>query len=244
MKAIQHFSSSTGNFYEIVANNGKRILLEIGVSWKKINQALNFDLSNIEGAFASHFHDDHFKAHKDIMRAGIDLYASPEAFAAKGIEKEHRAKILTEKTLVILDSFQVYCFGVEHDCPNTFGFVVRENDTGEYLFFATDTAFIELLFCYPFSIVMIECSYDKEILKKHVAEDTINERLASRLLDTHMEFQTTFNYLKKLDLSKCHEIHLIHCSATNLNIRKAQREISNELFIDVVTRYSKKEPVK
>jgi len=241
MKAIQHFSGSTGNLYEIVANNGKRLLLEVGVPWSKLKWAINYDLSNIEAAFASHFHSDHFKAHKDVMMSGIDLYASKEAFESSGSENNRRAKILTDKTLVRLDSFQVYCFGVEHDCPNTFGFIVRENETGEYLFFATDTAFIKLLFTYPFSIIMIECSYDKDIVQGNVEDDSISESLAKRLLDTHMELSTTIDYLGKCNLQECREIHLIHCSATNLDIRKAKMRVQKQLFVDVITRYDELE---
>ena len=56
MKFIQHFSSSKGNLYEIVAANGKRLILEAGVRWSLLQKALGYKLNNIEACLKSHDH--------------------------------------------------------------------------------------------------------------------------------------------------------------------------------------------
>jgi len=52
----QHYSSSGGNLYEVVANNGKRLILDPGVTWAKLQKALNYNLRGVLGALISHEH--------------------------------------------------------------------------------------------------------------------------------------------------------------------------------------------
>ena len=56
MHFIQHYSSSRGNLYEVVANNGKRLLLEAGVRWPLIQQALGYKINNVEACLITHEH--------------------------------------------------------------------------------------------------------------------------------------------------------------------------------------------
>ncbi len=53
-------SSSEGCAY-IVESNGSQLLIEMGISLKKIRQALNFDFSGVVGCLVSHEHGDHAK---------------------------------------------------------------------------------------------------------------------------------------------------------------------------------------
>jgi len=235
MKVVQHASSSKGNLYEIVALSGERLLIELGLTWQNTQKALNYNLTNIEAVFASHFHADHFKEPEKAIQAGIDLYASRKSLEFKNLLGNRKANIVEDKTLVQLNSFQVLCFGIEHDCPDTLGFVVRENATGEYLLFATDTAFIKQRFSYPFSVIMIECSYCKEILQKRVDTGDINESLAKRLLTSHLEKQNTMNYIAEFcDLSKCQEIHLLHMSGENIDKEQTKIEFEKKFFCKTV----------
>ena len=56
MKFIAHASSSSGNLYCVTAANGKRILIECGVAWKKLQKALGYKLNNVEACLISHEH--------------------------------------------------------------------------------------------------------------------------------------------------------------------------------------------
>jgi metal-dependent hydrolase (beta-lactamase superfamily II) len=70
-----YYSGSSGNLYTV--DDGRtKILIEAGVSVKKIKEALGFKLSEISFALLSHSHGDHSKAAKDIGRNGIPLYTS------------------------------------------------------------------------------------------------------------------------------------------------------------------------
>ncbi|MCK5127221.1 MAG: hypothetical protein KAR42_13285, partial [candidate division Zixibacteria bacterium] len=102
-----------------------------------------------------------------------------------------------------------------------------------YMLFATDTAFIRQRFNTPFSIIAIECSYDKDVLQNRVESGDINETLAKRLLTSHMEKQVALKYLTDYcDLSKCREIHLLHLSRENIDKDKAKKDFERKLFIE------------
>ena len=57
-------SGSQGNSY-LLSNDTDVLLIELGVQFKRIKKALDYDLSKINGALVSHSHGDHAKAIKD-----------------------------------------------------------------------------------------------------------------------------------------------------------------------------------
>jgi len=188
---------------------------------------------------------DHCKALKDVRQAGINVYASQETFKSLKIGGGRRINPVENKTLIRLETFDVLCFSVEHDCPGCLGFVVRENETGEFLLFATDIAFIRQRFKHQFNIIALECSYSKEILEHRLYTDEkqlkiegltpIHEALAKRLLTSHMSKHNCFSYLDKFcDLTNCREIHLLHMSANNIDKKNTQIELEKRFFIKTI----------
>lgn len=235
MNFVQHYSSSSGNFYEVTAANGKRLLVECGAKWPKIQKALNYDLSGIVGCLVSHEHADHCVAVRHVLAAGIDVYASGYTFEALGLAMERRTKPVANKTLVRLADFEFLAFNVNHDAAEPLGFVIRDCHSNEFMLFATDTSHLTQRFKLPFSIISLECSYDKEILQNRVDTNDINESLAKRLLTSHMEKQNTIKYLAEFcNLSKCREIHLLHMSGDNIDKEQTRKEVEERFFIKTV----------
>ena len=234
MRFKQHYSGSAGNLYEVTARNGKRLLIDPGVSIKMIKKALKFDLTNIEGCLVSHEHKDHCKALRDIKYAGINCYGLRSTLLNTLGYMDRRAIEIRYFETVKLDTFHIMPFKTNHDVDSC-GFVIRAG--GEYLLFATDTSHLEYELKVngeriPFSIICIECSYDMEILEKNVEEEKINEALASRLLLSHMEKAQTMKYIKEwCDLSKCYEINLLHLSGLNIDKSKIVAEFEREFMI-------------
>jgi len=233
MRFERLYSSSMSNLYIVTAANGKRLLIECGVTWPKLQKALNYDLTGIEACLLSHSHKDHSKAVIDVMGSGIDVYSSAGTFASLQLEKHRRIKPVADKTLVRLDSFDVLCFATNHDAAEPLGYCVRDKDASEYLLFATDTSHITQRFATAFNIIAIECSYDISILQERVEAKTINEELAKRLLSSHMEKQRAIEYLEKFcDLSKCREIHLLHMSGDNIDKEQTKIDFEKRFFIE------------
>jgi len=208
-------------------------MLECGVAWPKLQKALSYDLTNIDGCLLTHEHADHSKAVKEVMRAGIDVYASAGTFEALGVEKNRRAKVIVVYAGITNKAFDGYAFPIIHDAVEPFGYIVREVGTNEYLLFVPDSGFIKQRFNIKFSIIAIECSYDINILQHRVDTQDINETLAKRLLMSHMEKQVTMKYLADFcDLSKCREIHLLHMSGDNINRLRTKKEFEERFFIE------------
>ena len=236
MQFRQLHSGSEGNLYEIIAANGKRLLIDPGVTWAKVLKALNYDLSGIVGCLASHVHADHCKSIRDVMTFGINVYASKKTFASQNLLQHRKTRVVADKTLIRMEEFQVLCFATNHDCEGSLGFVVRESATNEYLLFATDTSHITQRFPFKFSIVAVECSYDEVWLRDKVAAGEIDERLAERLLTSHMSKANCMAYLNDyVDRSKLRELHLIHMSGTNIDRQRTAAEFKNEFFVEVKT---------
>lgn len=234
VKFEQLYSSSSGNLYMVTARNGNRLMIECGVVWSKLLEALEYRLEKIEACFVSHEHQDHCKAAFNVTKAGIDVYASAGTVEAIRIADSRRVEVVEDETLIRLPSFDVLCFDVNHDAAEPLGFVVREVETKEFLLFATDTSHIEQRFKWPFSIVAIECSYDAEILTHRVDTGDVNEALAKRLLTSHMAKDNAMRYLDEFcDLSQCREIHLLHMSGDNLGGKEQTRaEFEARFFIE------------
>lgn len=231
----QYYSSSRSNLYTVTAANGKRLMLECGVRWLLLQKALGYNLSGIDACLLTHEHADHSKAIKEVMRAGIDVFASVGTFGALRVESNRRAKAIEAYAGITNKVFDSYAFPIIHDAVEPFGYIVREVSTNEYLLFVPDSGYIKQRFNIPFTIIALECSYDIEILQHRVDTQDINETLTKRLLESHAEKQTTMNYLAEFcDLSKCREIHLLHCSGDNLDKPATKKEFEKRFFIETV----------
>lgn len=238
MKFEQIYSSSMGNLYTVTAANGRRLLLECGVSWTAILKALDYELDNIDGCLLTHEHLDHSKAVKEVMRAGIDVYASEGTFRAieDSLYLERRAKSVPHGysyDIIVVGSFHIFPFDIIHDAAEPLGYVVFNE--GEYLLFCPDSGYVKQQFNVKFTIIALECSYDIKILENRVDTQDINETLAKRLLESHASKQTTMNYLAEFcDLSRCQAIHLLHLSRGNIDAEKTRKEVEDKFFIKTV----------
>lgn len=232
MKLDQLYSSSTGNAYVVTAANGKRLMIECGVTWAELQKALNYDLSGIVGCLLTHEHKDHSKAVREVMRAGIAVWASEGTLDALGVYHDRRTVGMDSYTTPYsIGPFEVSCYDSKHDAVQPFLYTVKCDN--ENLLFATDTSHIKQQFAIPFNIIAIECSYNKEYLQKRVDAGTIHEEVAKRLLTSHMEEKETARYLSEFcDLSKCREIHLLHCSADSLHKERIKTEFEKRFFIE------------
>lgn len=238
MQFIQHYSSSRGNLYQVIANSGKSLLIECGVTWPKLQKAIKYNIANIHGCLLTHNHMDHAKAIRDVIKAGITVYSTRDTFAALGVNDGRRTVNMLGDNVVseahnLGDEFLVYPFRVKHDAADPVGFIVKADN--EKMLFVCDTAYIEQEFTADFSIIALECSYDKDILETRVHTGDINETLAKRLLNSHMEKQVCLEYLQKhCNLSKCREIHLLHMSGDNLDKERTRAEFEEHLLMKMV----------
>ena len=197
-------SSSAGNAY-VVSDKDTRILVECGVSHKKLQKLSGFALSEFQACLVSHEHKDHAKAVSDLISRGMPVYMSSgtaDALETEGVE------LIEHMEQFNVGSLDIVPFTTFHDAREPLGFLIKSRVDGDVLAFATDT--VNLRYKFPgLNILAIEANYDKAILDRC---EKMPEKVRYRITNSHMEIDTLCDYLRSLDLSQCREIHLLHLS--------------------------------
>lgn len=205
-------SSSAGNCY-ILENESEALILEAGVSAKRVKIALGFNTSKVVGCLISHEHGDHAKYAGELENSGITVYASKGTIEAIG--SSHRTSVLTAKTTKKIGGFTVVPFPIEHDVREPFGYLIYHKEMGNVLF-ATDTYYLKYKF-EGLNHVMIECNYDEILLKKNLSLGVIHPSLFKRTYKSHMSIENCISTLRANDTSKVRKIFLLHMSRNNSN---------------------------
>ena len=197
-------SSSSGNSY-VVTDRDTRILVECGVSHKKLQKLSGFSLNEFQACLVSHEHKDHAKAVTDLISRGMAVYMSPGT--AEALETD-AVNLIEHMEQFNVGSLDIVPFTTFHDAAEPLGFLIKSRVDGDVLAFATDT--VNLRYKFPgLNILAIEANYDKHILERC---DRMPEKVRYRITNAHMEIDTLCDYLRSLDLSQCREIHLLHLS--------------------------------
>ena len=216
-------SSSAGNCY-LLLNDKETLILECGVKATHIKQALNFDLSRIVGVLVTHEHQDHCCAAKDMVEAGLDIYASQGTIEALKF-RSRRLKPVTAGKTFQLGGFRIKAFDAVHDCREPFNFLIEHEETGRMVFI-TDSYYCHYTFPGLHNI-LIEANYSQEILDRKVSEGVTVDFLRNRVLQSHMSLGTCKEFLMSNDLKEVNNIVLIHLSDSNSNAAEFKTEISD-----------------
>lgn len=140
-------SGSKGNCSYIEHNNYK-ILIDAGISYKRINLALaakGFDVKAVTHLFLTHEHSDHIKGIQTLFKnINVPIYASRGTAKAMSFEVLPAYKdnliILNDLESVFLDDLEIISFPLSHDASDPVGFVVKTPDYK--IAYITDTGYI------------------------------------------------------------------------------------------------------
>lgn len=197
-------SSSHGNCY-VVSDGETSILLECGVSFRRIKKGLGFDLSAIRACLVSHEHKDHARSVMDLIKSGV------EVFASEGTAEALDCTLITPMEAGVqfqAGSLEIVPFRTWHDAREPLGFLIYSRRDGERLAFATDT--VNLGHTFPgVNLLAMEANYDKDILARC---ERMPDKVKHRVTNSHMEIETLCKYLQSLDLSRCRTVYLLHLS--------------------------------
>lgn len=214
-------SSSKGNCYYIT-DGSTPLLLEAGIRFKDIRQALHFKTSNLAGCLITHEHKDHCAALNDVLKAGIDCYMSAGTKEAIGVD-HHRINSVKAKQPFNIGTWTILPFDVEHDVSEPYGFLLANKD-GDKLLFATDTYFIRYKFK-GLTHLLVECNYSLDILNENIVNGSVPKVMKSRLMRSHFSLENFKEFLKANDLSKVQEIWMLHLSDSNSNEIRFKKEV-------------------
>lgn len=197
-------SSSHGNCY--VVNDGETaILLECGVSFRRIKKGLGLDLSAIRACLVSHEHKDHSKSVMDLIKSGVEVFASEGTADALNCDL---ISPVEDRVQFRVGSLEIVPFATFHDAAEPLGFLIYSRADGDRLVFATDT--VNLGYRFPkANLLALEANYDAAILARC---ERMPEKVRKRVTNSHMEINTLCQYLSTLDLSACRALYLLHLS--------------------------------
>lgn len=214
-------SSSKGNCYR-VTDGATPLLLECGINYREIQKGFGFQMSEVAGCLVTHEHGDHCKSIKDVLKAGINVYASKGTIESLGIQ-HHRINSVTAKEQFQIGTWTILPFDVQHDVSEPYGYLLA-NQSGEKLLFATDTYYIRYKFP-NLTHVMVECNYSMQILNENISAGRVPKVMKKRLIESHFSLENVKDFLKANDLSKVQEIWLLHLSDSNSDEEMFKREI-------------------
>jgi phosphoribosyl 1,2-cyclic phosphodiesterase len=232
MKFTPLASSSRGNAYLLEAEGAAPLLLEAGIPIKRLREKLRehgVSLSELAGCLVSHCHGDHSKAVKEILLAGVDVWASHGTAEALAIFNHHRFHAVTQDIFQV-EKWNVIGFDLEHDAPEPKGFIVSCGL--DRILFVPDTSYVKNRFR-GITLIAVECNNITETLNRNVIEGYIPPVVARRIRRNHMSLENLILMLKANDTSRLREVWLLHLSDANSSEDIMKQKIQEELGVPV-----------
>ena len=205
-------SSSHGNSY-ILDNDREALLLEAGVRFASVKQALDYNITKVVGCLITHEHKDHAGYINEVLKATVPVYASAGTIENTPIEGPRRANVCKAGSLFTLGGFRIIPFGTKHDSAEPLGFFINHEETGNILF-ATDTYYLPCKFA-GLNNVLIECNYRLDLLDANIAAGRIPAVVRNRTLKSHLSYDHCVQALQANDIKGVNNIVLIHLSDGN-----------------------------
>jgi len=232
LKITSLSSGSHGNAY-VVSNSleGDRLLIEAGLAPKKLKKAFwekNIMFKDILTCLISHEHKDHSASAEYLSNAGVNILA-PESL--EGIREDRLVPIKANKVYEA-GSYLVKPVNMSHDDITCYGFFIYYKPTGDRLFYATDSMYVEQR-PKKANYLMIEVNYQAKYLEEAIKAGEMDRANMRRVMRTHMGLETVLEFLKKIDTEDLKEIWILHVSKRNANPDEIKEAIQKEAGVPV-----------
>lgn len=223
-------SGSSGNAYHVTSAGHSPLLIEAGVTYKRLQRALNFKVSSLAGALISHSHLDHCKAVPDLLSAGVTCFMNTETAIALNVSAHHNVRIIQAGQSLTISSWTVMPFDMVHDVP-CLGFLIV-NPAGQKLLYVSDTAHVPYRF-EGVTIAAVEANYSRGILQHLVEQGALDDYHAARVIRNHMSIEHAAQVLQRLTGPSLREVHLLHLSNGNSNAADFKEQIERIVGVPV-----------
>lgn len=202
-------SSSKGNAY-LVCDGDTHLLLECGLTHKKLLQAIGFSMGTIDGCLVTHEHKDHSGCVKRLLEDCVPVYLTRGTAEAQELPDSlmELANEIKAGEQFTVGSIDILPFETFHDAAEPVGFCMQSRIDGDILVYAIDT--VNLPYDFPgVGVLAVEANFEQASLDRC---EKIPEKRRHRIANTHMEIDVLCGILRRMDLSRCREIHLMHLS--------------------------------
>lgn len=249
MKLAVLGSGSAGNcsYIEI---GGKKILVDVGYSLKKIREKLksiNQELENIDAIFITHDHSDHMKSIGVISRKlDIPIYIHKDSF--KNIQS--KIEKINEENIVLLNDRKIYLgnvlienFDVMHDSAHNLGYTF--NYSNEKLSYVTDIGKITNIVkqaCLNSDVIAFESNHDIKMLLDGPYSWSLKNRVKSNT--GHISNDEAAKFLENISNNRLKEIFLLHLSeennTENIAYKTVREKVEKRIKINVTNQIASK----
>jgi phosphoribosyl 1,2-cyclic phosphodiesterase len=203
-------SGSKGNA-TIVVHEGHCILLDFGISKKRVETALaeyGLGFDDIEAVFITHAHSDHAS---NAYSAPLEKVYTSQLSLPKINHVFSGCNLLHPYQNVDIGCFTITPLPLSHDCDNTVGFVIKAGD--ESLAYITDTGFVpekDFTYLMGLNYYIFESNHDPKMLYESKRPDYLIRRIISD--KGHLSNQDCGYYLSNFITSNTKEVILAHLS--------------------------------
>ncbi len=180
------YSGSSGNSLFVESENTK-ILIDTGVSSKKIEEALhdiNVEPSLIDAVLVTHEHTDHIQGLGTFSKKfNIPIFANTETIdnmpsQIDKIDSKNIKKFKVSEHFEIGD-LSINSFSIPHDAANPCGFIINKDN--KKISIATDIGHMTndiLKILNGSNFILLEANYDSEVLKCSKYPFSLKNRIA------------------------------------------------------------------
>ena len=215
-------SGSSGNCY-LIDDGYSQLVIEAGIRFRKIEQAMDFNFKRVAGLLISHEHTDHSKYVGGFLgKTKIEVYATRGTLRALEIGNSHCYPLVPMKPATV-GSWTVTAFRVEHDAADPVGFLI-ENAIGERMLYVTDTYLVKYRFKH-INYMLVEMNYSEKIAIENQAAGRLNRKVENRVFTSHFEMNNSLAFIKANASSDLKEVTLIHLSDLNSDETLFKRKV-------------------
>lgn len=218
------YSSSSGNMFNI-SSDKTDILLDVGVSYKAVNEGLKSidkNISDISAVLITHEHVDHIKGLSLLCRKNdIPIYACGKT--ASFLDNMLKEKNIQADIIKIeygqpfkIKDFEITAFETSHDAVCPCGYTLKDKD--KKITYATDLGYVSnevFEYLKDSNYTILEANYDQTMLDFGKYPYPLKHRIKSNL--GHLSNEDCANTLVKLANMGTYEFLLAHLSQNNNN---------------------------
>ncbi|TKJ42468.1 MBL fold metallo-hydrolase [candidate division LCP-89 bacterium B3_LCP] len=226
-------SGSEGNCAFVEDDNGAGVLIDVGLSMRRIGERLkefDRDYNCIQAMLISHEHSDHLRGAAVIARRqDLPIYASEGTIATvkRHINNFTRFFSLNSETLEF-GNLQVESFSVNHDASETMGFLIVEGD--KRLVIATDLGIVDLAtlnWMRDCDAIVLEANHDVSMLLDGPYPWDLKQRIKGQ--HGHLSNEQAGEALAQIASPRLKRVVLAHLSQQNNDAKVALKSVKSHL---------------
>jgi phosphoribosyl 1,2-cyclic phosphodiesterase len=228
-------SGSTGNAM-VVANDEVKVLIDAGLSAKKIDQLLrerDVDANELDAILVTHEHADHIKGLGAVARKfDLPIYANEKTWEELnkqiGEIAEDKKRVMDTGMMLELGSLQIQSYGISHDAAEPVGYCFYDGE--QKLSLATDLGYMSSKVkeqVRDSDVLILESNHDVEMLRMGRYPWNIKRRILSDI--GHLSNEAAGEGLSELMNGRLKRVYLAHLSRDHNMMDLARLTVENVL---------------